>query len=46
MLPGVLWAARLVQARRAGRAFDPAEMVLSDFATRARLAWVALSGRW
>lgn len=47
LLPGVLSAARLRAARRRpGQDVDPADLVLSEFGARSRLAWVALSGRW
>jgi 15-cis-phytoene synthase len=46
LLPGALATARLARLRRAPAARAPGVMELSPFEERARLAWVAATGRW
>ncbi|WP_111430421.1 squalene/phytoene synthase family protein [Rhodobacteraceae bacterium DSL-40] len=46
LLPGALAAARLRQGLKSKAGFGIGGMELSEFERRARLAWVAFTGRW
>jgi 15-cis-phytoene synthase len=46
LLPGALAEAQLRNLRKAPEALGAGAMELSEFERRARLAWVALTGRW